>query len=198
MTRKHLLHFICTALFLSLPLASTGFGQAGQTKAQPVRIVNTEQEAVPVKIIIDPAKRRFQLTVFADIGPGGDGRTVLYPVPVGKRLVIENVSAHTYRPPGLKMNIVFKTYFDNGDLFGDDQGLSFHGIALIEQGTELSGYEVGAASHDVLAFAEDRLGTIENLPIRVNFSMSGTVPFGHFARGTVVFTGYVEDIATPQ
>lgn len=188
---------IIIGIFAAFLFAASGtpvvFGQSG-AKTQNVTVVNTAQDPVPVKVINDGGPRkRFQFTVGTDITTGGSGRTILYPVPAGKRLVIEHVSARTYRPPGLKMNLEFGTYFDNGDLFGDDQGLAFHGIALIEQGTELNGYEVSAASHDILAFAEDRLGTTGNLPIRVRVSLSGIVPFGHFARGTVVFTGYVED-----
>jgi hypothetical protein len=191
------IHIIMGLIIAVLTVAGgpTIFGQtAGKT--QNVTVVNSDAAPVPVKVIKE-SKKRFQFTVGTDILAGGSGRTILFPLPVGKRLVIEHVSARTYRPAGIRMNIEFGTYYDNGDLFGPEQGLAFHGIALIEQGAELSGNEVSAASHDVLVFAEDRLGTTTDLPLRVRFSLSDTVPFGKFARGTVVFTGYVEDNPAP-
>lgn len=188
---------LATLLVAMLGMASTASAQTA-AKTQNVRVTNTDADAVPVRITDRaPAKKRFQFTVGTDILAGGSGRTILFQLPVGKRLVIEHVSARTYRPAGIKMNIEFGTYYDNGDTFSTDQSLAFHGIALIEQGTELNGNEVSAASHDVLAFAEDRIGTYTDLPLRVRFALSDTVPFGKFARGTVVFTGYVEDNPAP-
>ena len=184
---------ITFAMILAFILAGGAYSQPA-SKSQSVRVINTVEEPVPVKVVKEgTSKKRVQFTTGADIGPGGSGRSVLFPIPAGKRFVIEHVSARTYRPPGLRMNIEFGTYFDNGDIFGPDQGLAFHGVSLIEQGTELNGYEVASANHAALAFAEERIGTANNLPIRVRISLSGTVPFGHFARGTIVFTGYVED-----
>ena len=194
MEKKNIIIGIFTALLFGVS-GSTMHGQSA-ARTQSVTVVNSDSAPVPVKVIKE-SKKRFQFTVGTDILAGGSGRTILFPLPVGKRLVIEHVSARTYRPAGIRMNIEFGTYYDNGDLFGPEQGLAFHGIALIEQGAELSGNEVSAASHDVLVFAEDRLGTTTDLSLRVRFSLSDTVPFGKFARGTVVFTGYVEDNPAP-
>lgn len=190
---------ITVGFLIAAGLTASANAQNSTTKTQAVRVTNTVDEPVPVKVIKDVSSRkRIQITVGTDILAGGSGRSILFPVPAGKRLVIEHVSAHTYRPAGIRMNITFDTYFKNDAVFDENQVSATHGVVLVEQGTELSGNEVSTGSHNVLAFAEERLGTVNNLPLRVRFALSGTVPFGKFARGVVVFTGYMEDHPAEQ
>ena len=83
----------------------------------------------------EPARKPFQMRAAINVGIGSGGAAGFLPIPVGKRLVIENVSAVGRYPEGLRMELKFYTYFDNGDGVGDIADITFHRIVLTDQGT---------------------------------------------------------------
>ena len=143
----------------------------------------------------DAAGRRpFQARVFSS--PTANGfETSFLPIPAGKRLVIENVSAIARSPEGFKMEINFFTYYDNnGDGVGDVADITFHRIALTEQGT-FGDISIASANHKVLVFADEVIGTT-HFQVGVSARLNGVsaVP----GQAQVTFSGYVEDLPKTQ
>jgi hypothetical protein len=139
-----------------------------------------------------PARRAFQARVI--VTPTGDGfQTQFLPIPAGKRLVIENVSAVGRSPEGMRMEINFFTHIDNnGDGVGDVSDIVFHRIALTEQGT-FGGIAISAANHQILAFADEQIGQA-HFQVGVSARLNGVPPANTFAQAQLTFTGYVEDL----
>jgi hypothetical protein len=139
----------------------------------------------------DAAERRpFQARVI--VSPTANGfQTEFLPIPAGKRLVIENVSAIARSPEGFSMEINFFTYYDNnGDGVGDVADITFHRIALTEQGT-FSGIAISSANHKVLVFADEMIGTT-HFQVGVGARLDGVSTVAGQAQ--VTFSGYVEDL----
>jgi hypothetical protein len=160
-----------------------------------VQLSNTAINPLPVKIIESGAKKPFQTRASVNIPAGSSFETAFLPIPAGKRLIIENISAIARCPQGQRMELDFFTYFDNGDGVGDSlTDVTFHRVALTEQGTFASlGTTVLTANHKVLVFADERIGTTHfqiGVRARINGSASGT------AQGQITFSGYLEDLPT--
>lgn len=160
-----------------------------------VQISNSTTNPLPVKIIESGARKPFQTRASVNIPAGDSFETAFLPIPAGKRLVIENISAIARCPQGQRMELDFFTYFDNGDGVGDSlTDIMFHRVALTDQGTfESLGTTVLTANHKVLVFADERIGTTHfqiGIRARINGLAVGT------AQGQITFSGYLEDLPT--
>lgn len=153
----------------------------------------SEQESVNDKNKNAPARKAFQARVI--VTPLGDGfQTQFLPIPAGKRLVIENVSAIARCPEGMRMEINFFSHIDNnGDGVGDVSDIVFHRIALTDQGT-FGGTAIFAANHQVLVFADELIGT-GHFQVGVSARLNAVPPTGSgLVQAQLTFTGYVEDL----
>ena len=160
-----------------------------------VKVASTAANPVAVKVFgSGSARKAYQAR--AIINPTNNAtQTVFLPIPAGKRLVIENVSAIARCPDGLKMEMNFFTYIDtNGDGVGDISDIVFHRIALADQG-DFGGTEIFAANHQILAFADEQIGT-QHLQLGVQARLSGSTT--NFAQAQFTFTGYLEDLSEVQ
>ena len=160
--------------------AGSALGQSVDSNAPTVvtaRKEPAERRAFQARIIVSPLSTGFQTEFLA--------------IPAGKRLVIENISAIARCPEGLKMEINFFSHIDNnGDGVGDVADITFHRIALTDQGT-FSGIAISSANHKVLVFADEQIGT-SHFQVGVSARLNGTVTGN--AQAQVTFTGYVEDL----
>jgi len=139
-------------------------------------------------------RRAFQARII--VTPLGDGfQTQFLPIPAGKRLVIENVSAIARCPEGLRMEVNFFSYIDNnGDGVGDVADITFHRIALSDQGT-FGGTAIFSANHKVLVFADEQIGT-SHFQVGVQARLNGPAPTTGLVQAQVTFSGYLEDLPT--
>jgi hypothetical protein len=155
-----------------------------------VRLSNTTADPVHVQVVGSGSGRRaFQTRVI--VSPINTAfKTEMLPLPAGKRLVIENISAAGRFPAGLHMELNYFSYLDNGDGIADIADLAFHRIALVDQGT-FDGTTIATANHKVLVFADATIGTTP-LSLFVQARLSGTAT--GFAQGQITFSGYVEDL----
>jgi hypothetical protein len=151
-----------------------------------------------VSVMKDPAARKaFQARVI--VTPLGTGfQSQLLPIPAGKRFVIENVSVITRCPEGLRMEVNFFCYIDNnGDGTGDIADITFHRIALTDQGV-IDGTAIAAANHKVLVFADEQIGT-NHYGIVAQARLSGPPPPNPaFLQAQFTFSGYLEDLPVAQ
>jgi hypothetical protein len=140
-----------------------------------------ERRPFQARIIVTPLGNAFQTQFLA--------------IPAGKRLVIENVSAIARCPEGQRMEINFFSYLDNnGDGVGDVADITFHRIALTDQGTFV-GEAIFSANHKVLVFADEQIGT-SHFQVGVSARLNGTATGP--AQAQVTFSGYVEDLPAVQ
>ena len=156
-----------------------------------VTIVNSNP--LPVSIVSGGAtssRKVFQIRMF--VGPTGAGNDIShFLLPVGKRLVIENVSAISRIPAGLKAEVSFFTYVDsNGDGVGDSQDITFHRLVLTDQGT-FDGVAISTANHKMLVFGDGSIGATQ-FSIGLQGRLSGTTT--EFTQIQVTFSGYLEDL----
>jgi len=142
----------------------------------------------------EPARKPFQMRGAVNVPIGGSVATGSLPIPAGKRLVIENISAVGRSPEGLRMELKYFTYFDNGDGVGDVNDITFHRIALTDQGT-IVGSAVSTANHKVLVFADELIGT-SHFQIGIQVNLSGIAT--SVAQGQITFSGYMEDLPATQ
>ncbi|MGH9883469.1 MAG: hypothetical protein ACRD6N_18760 [Pyrinomonadaceae bacterium] len=142
----------------------------------------------------EPARKPFQTRGAINIPIGGSVASGFLPIPAGKRLVIENVSAVGRCPEGLRMELKYFTYFDNGDGVGDSNDITFHRIALTDQGT-FQGTAVSTANHKVLVFADELIGT-SHFQIGIQVNLSGIAT--QVAQGQITFSGFLEDLPAVQ
>ena len=153
---------------------------------------------LPVTIMKDPADRKaFQARVIVTpLGNGFQGQVLQ--IPAGKRFVIENVSVITRCPEGLRMEVNFFCYIDNnGDGVGDIADITFHRIALTDQGV-FDGTAIASANHMVLVFADEQIGTGHygvTAQARLN---AAPPPNPAFLQAQFTFSGYLEDIPDAQ
>ena len=138
----------------------------------------------------EPVRKPFQMRAAINVGIGSGGASGFLPIPAGKRLVIENVSAVGRCPEGLRMELKFFTYFDNGDGVGDINDVTFHRIVLTDQGT-FQGSAVSTANHKVLVFADELIGT-SHFQIGIEVRLTGVAT--QVAQGQITFSGYMEDL----
>jgi hypothetical protein len=165
------------ALAGMLPGTVNGQSVSPNDETAPKAKQPAEKRAFQARIIVSPMSTGFQ--------------TEFLPIPAGKRLVIENISAIARCPEGFKMEINFFSYIDNNrDGVGDVSDIVFHRIALTDQGT-FSGVAISSANHKVLVFADEQIGT-GHFQVGVSARLNGTVTGN--AQAQVTFTGYVEDL----
>ena len=192
-TRKIILLAVMMAMLLTSALAQ---GQAQQHTSPDDTFKGASAQATTLSVSAtkDPAGRQaFQARVA--VSPQGNGfQGQFLTIPAGKRLVIENVSAIARCPEGLRMEINFFSYLDNGDGVGDSGDITFHRIALTDQGA-FSGTAIASANHKVLVFADEQIGTAHFglvVQARLNATTTG------FTQAQVTFSGYIEDLLAPQ
>jgi len=119
------------------------------------------------------------------------------PIPAGKRFVIENVSVITRCPEGIRMEVNFFSYIDNnGDGVGDIADITFHRIALTDQGV-FDGTAIASANHKVLVFADEQIGT-GHFGVTAQARLNGQPPPNSFSQAQFTFSGYLEDIPAAQ
>jgi hypothetical protein len=122
-------------------------------------------------------------------GPGIDSASML--IPTGKRLVIENVSAISRVPEGLRTELNFFTHMDsNGDGVGDIADITFHRITLTEQGT-FDGVAISTGNHKILVFGDGTIGASQ-FALVLQARLNGTTT--QFTQVQVTFSGYLEDL----
>jgi hypothetical protein len=157
----------------------------------------TSQASIPAALTKDPPERRaFQTRII--VTPRGEGfETAFMPIPAGKRLVIENVSAIGRCPEGLRIEINFFSYLDNnGDGVGDIADITFHRIALTDQGT-FNGTAISSANHKVLVFADEQIGS-SHFQVGVQARLNGIASENALVQAQVTFSGYIEDLTAVQ
>lgn len=153
-----------------------------------VQLSNTTTNPLPVKVVEDKRKA-FQARAIVNVSNTGI-QSALLPIPAGKRLVIENVSAIARLPEGLRMEMNFFTYIDNNNNgVADIADIVFHRIALTDQGV-FDGTAIYSANHKVLVFADEQIGT-QHLQVVLQARLSGAASTP--AQAQVTFTGYLED-----
>jgi hypothetical protein len=192
---KHIVGLVVLLSVAGVAQASHGSAWAAgiESATNTVRPANAPTESRSTEK--NPAERRaFQARVI--VGPTNTGiQTQLLAIPAGKRLVIENLSAIARCPEGLRMEINFYTYLDNnGDGVGDISDITFHRIALTDQGT-FSGTAISSANHKVLVFADEQIGT-SHFQVVVQARLNGATT--GFAQAQVTFSGYLEDLPVVQ
>jgi hypothetical protein len=151
----------------------------------------------PMPVKDPPERKAFQARIA--VTPLGTGfQSQILQIPAGKRLVIENVSAITRSPEGLRMEVNFFCYIDNnGDGVGDVADTTFHRIALTDQGV-FNGTAIASANHKVLVFADEQIGT-GHYGVVVQARLNGTYTPGPAAvQAQLTFSGYLEDIPAAQ
>lgn len=142
-----------------------------------------------------PTRTPFQMKLDVGVPRGTSGATQFFPIPAGKRLVIENVSALGLCSQENRMEIHYSTAVDDGNGQGDSGDISTHWIVLTHQGTSTDGTATLTANHKVLVFADELIGET-HFQIRVQVSLLG-IPT-QSARGVVTFSGYMEDLPVTQ
>ena len=163
-----------------------------------VQVANSASGPLAVAITNTPVRRPFQARVSLTIPDGANADSERLNIPVGKRLVIENVSALTFGPQGLGHLLNFTTSVQ--DTVGDNStgGFENHDIVLTTQGL-FNGLERLAANQNLLAFADESVqtpnGPLSGLDVIVNFSR-GSLTGTSGVRVTI--TGYVEDVPAVQ
>jgi hypothetical protein len=186
---KKLNAFIAIVTFgLVLIFTNSSFAQV----TKDVKVINTEAEPVNVKLVGNGQGRKpFQVRISANVPNGSIAEDSVLPIPAGKRMVIENISAIARTGAGIRMQIQLYSYLDNGDGVGDIQDLTFHRIALTDQGT-YNGITTSSANHKVLIFADEQIGTSHYsvvLQVRTDQPAAGGTN-----QGQVTISGYLEDL----
>ena len=154
--------------------------------------------SLPVAVSKEPAPRKaFQARVF--VTPLGTGfQAGLLQIPAGKRFIIENVSVITRCPEGLRMEVNFFCYIDtNGDNVGDIADITFHRIALTDQGV-IDGTAIATANHKILVFADEQIGNGHYF-VTAQARLSGPPPTSPATlQAQFTFSGYLEDIPVAE
>lgn len=143
-----------------------------------------------------PRKAYQARIIVTPLGNGFESQPL--PIPAGKRFIIENVSVITRCPVGLRMEVNFFCYIDNnGDGTGDIADITFHRIALTDQGV-FDGTAIATANHKVLVFADERIGT-GHYGITAQARLNATAPPNPaFLQAQFTFSGYLEDLPDAQ
>ena len=169
-------------LSITVSLAFIFTMMAGGTFAQ-----SKDKDAVPTpfqaRVIVTPLGNAFQSSALD--------------IPAGKRFVIKNVSVITRSPEGMRMEVNFFTYIDrNGDNVGDIADITFNRVVLVDQGV-FDGVQLAAANHEVLVFADELIGT-NHYKVIAQARLNGMPPANAFVQAQFTFSGYLEDVPTPQ
>lgn len=160
-----------------------------------VRLGNSEADPLPVKVISNAAGRKaYQKRISFDIAVGASQGSVSFPIPAGKRFVIENMTAVVRLPPGIQPYLHIFTYMDDGDgvfTFDDSANQDF---VLVQQ-TNLFGLTIWTANHKVLAYADERVGETQ-INHTVSLQASGNVTL--LSKADITLSGYLEDLPVQQ
>ena len=160
------------ALLLASPLGAAGKDAAENVDKAP-------RQPFQARLIVGPTSTGFQSAYLA--------------IPVGKRLVIENISAIARTPEGIKMEMNLYTHMDNdGDGVGGIEDIVFHRIALVDQGT-FDSTAIASANHKVLIFGDSRIGE-SSYGVTFQGRLNGTIGSAAFAQGQLTLSGYLEDL----
>jgi hypothetical protein len=153
-------------------------------------VVSASAQAVKT----EPVRKPFQARIIVNTQSNGF-QTVFMPIPAGKRLVIENISAIARTAPGQRVEMNYFTYMDNdGDGVGGIEDITFHRIPLIDQGT-FGDTAIASANHKVLVFADELIGTAHyQVGVQARLGEYSTV----MAHAQVTFSGYLEDLPTAK
>ena len=158
-----------------------------------VKVTNEATDPLAVKVIGNaPLRKPFQFRAF--VLPTTAGLTTLdVPIPAGKRLVIENISAVARTPQGIRMELRFQTSFDNDDGVGNSLDITLHRITLTDQGYfPEDQQQVATANHKVLIFADEMIDGV-HFPIALQTRLTGTFA-PNTVQAQVTFSGWVEDL----
>jgi hypothetical protein len=157
-----------------------------------VKLQSSDTEPVTVKLVGTGVGRKpFQFRMSVNVATGSIADSGTISIPAGKRLVIENMSAIARTGAGIRMQMHLFSYLDNGDGVGDLNDITFHRIALIDQGT-YDGVNTASGNHKVLVFADEQIGTAHfglTLQVRLDAPAAGGIN-----QGQVTLSGYVEDL----
>lgn len=153
---------------------------------------------LPVTAVKEPGERKaYQARIaVTPLGTGFQG--AFLQTPAGKRFVIENVSVITRSPEGLRMEVNFFCYIDaNDDGEINEQDITFHRIALTDQGT-FNGTSIATANHRILIFADSKIGEGQQ-GITIQARLNGEyTPGPQAVQAQFTFSGYLEDIPEAQ
>ena len=213
MKHMNLRYAVLSIAIMTVGFATMTFGQTSTNRTPqpsptptPVPVVGidpaknvvkvTTSTADPLAVKVVPGRTPFQVRMFASpLGNGNDG--VNYPLPAGKRLVIENISAVARIPEGFKVEAALYSYLDsNADGVGDVSDITFHRIAFIDQGA-FGGTQILAANHPVKIFADEQIGT-SHYALSLQARLNALAPTGSFVQIQVTVSGYLEDLPTAQ
>jgi hypothetical protein len=157
-----------------------------------VKLQSSDTEPVTVKLVGTGVGRKpFQFRMLVNVATGSITESGTMSIPAGKRLVIENISAIARTGAGIRMQMQLFSYFDNGDGIGDVSDITFHRIAVIDQGT-YDGVYTASGNHKVLVFADEQIGSAHfglTLQVRLDAPAAGGIN-----QGQVTLSGYVEDL----
>jgi hypothetical protein len=155
-----------------------------------VMLVLTGVVSASAQTKTEPVRKPFQARMIVNTQSNGF-QTVFMPIPAGKRLVIENISAIARTAPGQRMEMNYFTYMDNdGDGVGGLEDITFHRIALVDQGT-FGDMAIASANHKVLVFADELIGTTHyQVGVQARLNEYSTT----LAQAQVTFSGYLEDL----
>ena len=196
---------IALSIIMVVSFTGSAFGQSGVSRdADGTITINSANTPVVepmqssawgtgIKATItkdEPARKPFQMRAAINVATGGSVASGFLSIPAGKRLVIENISAVGRYPEGLRMELKYFTYFDNGDGVGDLSDITFHRIVLTDQGA-FQGVSVSTANHQVLVFADELIGT-SHFQIGIEVRLNGIAT--QVAQGQITFSGYMEDL----
>lgn len=199
---NYLVAFAAVSILMIGMFNNTALGQSDRTKMvgidpenNTVQLPNTRENPLSVKVENQPVRKPFQARIV--LSPEGIGNSSAFmAIPAGKRLVIEHVSAIARCPVGLRMEINFSTYMDNdGDGVGGIEDITFHRIALLDQGV-FGNTAIATANHKMLVFADEKIGTA-TYGISVQARLSANPPAGTVGiQAQLTFSGYLEDLPT--
>jgi hypothetical protein len=159
-----------------------------------VRLANSEADPLPVKVISNGGRKAYQKRISFDIAVGASQGSVSFPIPAGKRFVIENMTAVVRLPPGIQPYLHIFTYMDDGDgvfTFDDSANQDF---VLVQQ-SNLAGLTIWTANHKVVAYADERVGETQ-INHTVSLQASGNVTL--LSKVDITLSGYLEDLPVPQ
>ena len=160
-----------------------------------VRLANSEGDPLPVKVISNGGGRKaYQKRVTFDVGVGNNQGGLSFPVPAGKRFVIEHMSAEVRLPQGIQPYLHMFTYTDDGDGVFNPADSGNQRFVLVQQ-MNSAGLTIWTANHKVVAYLDENIGGTQiNHTVALEVSGSVSLP----SKADLTFTGYLEDLPGQQ
>lgn len=161
-----------------------------------VRLANSEADPVPVKVIPNgtTGRKAYQKRVTFDVGVGNNQGSLSFPIPAGKRFVIESMTAVVRLPPGIQPYLHMFTYMDDGDGVFNPADSGNQRFVLVQQ-MNSAGLTIWTANHKVVAYLDETIGGTQ-INHTVALEVSGDVSL--LSKADVTFTGYLEDLPVQQ